>query len=62
MGNKYGNTDPSVFQLRDIKRRMTKLEGAQERLTERYVRFTNKINKKFADILEMLEGMAGEEE
>ncbi len=33
---KYGRTDPAAFQLKDIKRRLTRLEGAFERLTKRY--------------------------
>ncbi len=43
MGKKYGNTDPSQYQLRDMQRRITKIEKAFDRLIIRHERFVSKI-------------------
>ncbi len=43
MAKKYGNTDPSAYQLRDMNRRITKVEKGYDRLLARYERFVVKI-------------------
>ncbi len=39
----YGRTDPSEYQLRDMKRRLTKVEKGMDRLISRHERFVAKI-------------------
>ncbi len=52
---KYGRTDPSSFQLRDLHRRVTRQEAAYERLIVRQTKIMETIN----DILSGIEGYPG---
>ncbi len=49
MARKYGN-DPSQYQLRDIGRRVTKIEKAFDRLIKRHELFVSKIKKQVASL------------
>ncbi len=51
MAIKYGRTDPSAFQLRDLHRRVTKMEAAQERMQLRQTNHFSTVMKTMNDIL-----------
>jgi len=51
---KYGKTDPSVYQLRDMNRRITRLEKKVENHILRQGRLNAKIASKMADLVVVL--------
>ncbi len=48
MGTKYGKTDPSVFQLRDMQRRLTRVEKAIDRVIQKAKRTKEEFDRKIA--------------
>ncbi len=53
---RYGRTDPSAFQLRDLHRRVTKAEAAGERTNLRFSRLLETVMKTINDTLSVQEG------
>ncbi len=62
MARKYGRTDPSQYQLRDMQRRITKIEKAFDRLIRRHELFVGKVNGQIRPILLNMAVTLSEEE
>ncbi len=59
---RYGKTDPSAYQLRDLNRRVTKAEKALLRMKERQTHYKTRVADKLRAIQTKLSMFANEEE